>query len=102
MKLSESTKELLEKLQQTMEDIKAILLLANQDQLEAAKKNLLKSGSLEQQVYDLCDGENTNQTIANELNKPEKNIRAAISNLRQKGLIKNVEKNNQKFYEQIL
>jgi biotin operon repressor len=70
--------------------------------VQVTKANLLKQGGLEQQVYDLCDGENTNQTIAETLKKPEKNIRAAISTLRQKGLIKTVDKNGQKIHHQIL
>lgn len=92
----------LKEIKQSLDDIKAILLLANQDRIQTAKANLLKSGSIEQQVYDLCDGQNTNQTIAETLKKPEKNIRAVISSLRQKGLIKTLDRNSQKVHEQIL
>ena len=99
---SDIDKNSLEEIKQSLQDIKSILLLANQDRLQAAKANLLKTGSVEQQVYDLCDGENTNQAIADVLHKPEKNIRAVISSLRQKGLIKTIDRNGQKVHEQIL
>jgi biotin operon repressor len=98
----ESEKDLLLKIQQTLEDIKAILLFANQNIIADTKKNLLKDGSLEQQVYEMCDGTNTNQDIANALKKPEKTIRATISTLRRKGLIKTTQQDGRKMHEQIL
>jgi biotin operon repressor len=100
--MSNSEKNSLEEIKQLLGDIKGILLLINQDKLQAAKATLLKSGSLEQQVYDLCDGENSNKTIADTLKKSEGNIRGSISSLRQKGLIKTIERNGQKVHEQIL
>lgn len=84
-----------------LEDIKALLLVINQDKLDEMKKRLLKPGSVESQVYELCDGTNTIQDIATKIKKSPENVGAVISSLRRKGIIKTVSRDGRKYNEQI-
>jgi DNA-binding transcriptional ArsR family regulator len=88
----------LQKLQDTLEDIKAILLLTRTTEIEEAKKKLLKEDS-EEKIYDLCDGKSTEELVAI-TGKTAGNVRAALSTLRQKGLIRTVERDGNKVHEQ--
>lgn len=83
-----------------LEDIKAFLLITNQDKLEEMKKKLLKEGSMESQVYELCDGVNTTQDIADRIQKSLGYARAVLSSLRRKGLVRTVERDDKKVHEQ--
>jgi len=83
-----------------LEDIKALLVLTNQDKLEDMKRKLLKSCSIESQVYDLCDGANTSQDIANKIQKSLEYTRAVISTLRRKGLVRTIERDDKNVHEQ--
>ena len=94
-----SDKEILDSIRITLEEIKAILTLTNQDKLEEMKEKLLKPDSIENQVYDLCDGTNT-QDIANKIQKSSDYTNAVISKLRRKGLIRTIERNGKKIHEQ--
>ena len=76
--------------------IKGILLLANQEKLQDAKARLLRPGSMEATVYDLCDGQSTIQDIAGKIQKSPEYAGAVISNLRRKGLIRTIEKDGRK------
>lgn len=89
-----------EELKGLLEDIKSILLISNYDQIEKSKKKLLKSGSLEDKIYKLCDGDKQISDISKKLGKPEKNVRARLSDLRQKGLIKTFQKNGKIYHRQ--
>lgn len=82
-----------------LDDIKAILLLTNNTAIDEAKKRLLKDGSEERKVYDLCDGKTTEEIIA-ATGKAAGNIRGVLTNLRHKGLIKTVDKGDKKVHEQ--
>lgn len=84
-----------------LEDVKSLLLAVNGEKLEEAKRRLLKPGSAEQQVYDLCDGLNTNSDIASKLNKSTDNINAVLSNLRRKKLIRYSENDGRKVHIQV-
>lgn len=99
--LEETEKELLKKIQQTLEEIKAILTLTNQDKLAGAKKALLKEGSVKMQVYNLCDGTRTAQDIAQALQKSVEYVNSYLSILRREGLIRSVEKDGKLVHEQI-
>lgn len=83
-----------------LEDIKGILLLTDQEKIEEAKKKLLKSGSIEETVYKLCDGVNSTTEIANTIQKDNKYTLTVLGTLRQKGLIKTIEKDGKKIHEQ--
>ena len=83
-----------------LEDIKGLLLIANQDKLDEMKKRLLKLGSIESQVYELCDGANTTQLIASKIQKSSDYAGAVLSNLRRKGLIRTIDRGGNKVHEQ--
>ena len=97
----ESEKDLLRKIQRTLEEIKAVLTLTNQDKLAAIKKSLLKEGSVKLQVYDLCDGTKTTQDLAQAIQKSTDYINSYLSILRREGLIRTVEKDGRQVHEQI-
>ncbi len=93
------SEEKLSNIQDLLEDIKAILLLSNNEKIQQAKQQLLKEGSEQKKIYDLCDGETT-QEIATALQKSPEYVNSNISLLRRKGLIKTVEKDSKKVHEQ--
>ncbi|OWP55801.1 MAG: hypothetical protein B2I17_08905 [Thermoplasmatales archaeon B_DKE] len=95
------TDETLKDIKSLLEDVKSLLLAVNSDKLDDAKKKLLRPGSSEQQVYDLCDGENTNSDMASKLNKTVDNINAVLSNLRKKKLIRYSEYDGKKVHIQV-
>lgn len=97
----ESEKELLGKIQKTLEEIKAVLTLTNQDKLSEVKKSLLKEGSIKLQVYDLCDGTKTTQELCQILEKSTDYINSYLSILRREGLIKSLEKDGKQVHEQV-
>jgi hypothetical protein len=94
------TDDKLDEIKALLEDIKGLLLASNQDKLDAMKKSLLKTGSIESQVYELCDGANTTQMIGEKIQKSSEYTGAVISTLRRKGLVKTVERDGNKVHEQ--
>jgi hypothetical protein len=89
----------LDEIKTLIEDIKGLLLLTNQDKLDEMKKRLLKSGTVENQVYDLCDGA-TSQDIATKIQKTPEYVNAVVSTLRRKGLVRTVDRGGNKVHEQ--
>ncbi len=90
-----------EKLQRTLDEIKAILVLSNQEKLEQAKKSLLKEGSIKLQIYNLCDGTKTTQDIAQTIQKTADYVHSYLSILRREGFIRTIEKEGKQVHEQI-
>lgn len=97
----ESEKDILHKMQKSLEEIKAILTLANQDKLAEIKKTLLKEGSMKLQVYNLCDGTKTTKDITQSLQKSTDYVNSYLSILRREGLVRTVEKDGNQVHEQI-
>lgn len=93
------SEEKLSKIQDLLDDIKAILMLSNNDKIQEVKKQLLKEGSEQKKIYDLCD-DKTTQEIAATLQKSLEYVNSNLSLLRRKGLIKTVEKDGKKVHEQ--
>ena len=91
--------EKLQNIQNLLDDIKAILLLTNNSKLQETKKDLLKDGSEQQKIYDLCDGKTT-QEIAAAMQKSPEYVNSNLSLLRRKGLIKTVDRDGKKVHEQ--
>lgn len=89
----------LSNIQHLLEDIKAILLLSNNEKITQAKQQLLKDGSEQKKIYDLCDGKTT-KDIADEIKKSVEYVGSNISKLKRKGLITTIEKNGNKIHEQ--
>jgi len=96
-----SEKELLERIQRTLEEIKAILTLTNQDKLAEVKKTILKEGTVKLQIYNLCDGTRTTQDLAQSVQKPTDYVNSYLSILRREGLIRTVQKDGRQVHEQI-
>jgi hypothetical protein len=63
--------EKLDDIKNLLEDLKSIMMLTNQEKIEDAKKKLLKSDSIEETVYKLCDGVNTTVEISTAIQKAE-------------------------------
>jgi len=99
--MSDDVTENLKTLQGTLEEIKSILVLLNQDKLASIKKGLLPDGSIKKQIYELCDGTKTTDEIAQAIQKPNNYIRSNLSILRREGLIKTTEKTGKPVHEQI-
>lgn len=93
------SEEKLSAIQDLLEDIRAILMLSNNDKIQEAKKQLIKEGSEQKKIYDLCDGKTT-QEIATALQKSIDYVSSNISILRRKGLDKTVEHDRKKINEQ--
>lgn len=96
-----SEKELLLRVHRTLEEIKAILTLANQDKLAEVKKSMLKEGSVKLQIYDLCDGTRTTHDIAQAIQKSLEYVNSYLSILRREGFIHTIEKDGKQVHEQV-
>jgi CRP-like cAMP-binding protein len=92
-------KETLRNILETLDDVRAILLLTNNASIEEAKKKLLEKGSEQEKIYGLCDGKTTEE-IAATLQKTPEYVNSNLSRLRRKGLIKTAERNAKKVHEQ--
>ncbi|HKZ39908.1 MAG TPA: hypothetical protein VJ044_03050 [Candidatus Hodarchaeales archaeon] len=90
----------LEEIKTLLEDIKGLLLLANQDKLDEMKKRFLRADSIESEVYEPCDGTTMTQDIATKIQKSSEYTGAVISTLRRKGLVRTIERGGRKVYEQ--
>ena len=99
--LEESEKELLKEIQRALEEFKSIFVLANREKLAAAKKTLLKEGTIKLQIYNLCDGTKTTQEIAQGIQKSVEYVNSYLSILRRDGLVRTIEKENKQVHEQI-
>jgi hypothetical protein len=95
------TEDQLDEIKSLLEDIKGLLLITNQDKLDEAKKKLLKPGSVESQVYELCDGTNTTQDITGKIQKSSEYAGAVVSTLRRKGLVRTIERDGRKVHIQL-
>jgi hypothetical protein len=67
--------------------------------IEDLKKKLLKAGTIESRVYDLCDGAIT-QDIATKIQKIPEYVNAVVGTLRRKGLVRAVNRGGNKVHEQ--
>lgn len=88
-------------MERTLEEIKAILVLVNQNKLVETKKRLLKAGSIKQQIYNMCDGTKTTKEIATAIQKDSGYVNSYLSILRREGLIRTVKKEGKLVHEQI-
>ena len=82
-----------------VDDIRALLLLINSDRIEEAKKGLLKPGSEQEKIYNLCEGKTT-QEIMELSQKTEGYVNAVVSQLRKKGLVRSSERDGKKVHDQ--
>ena len=89
------------RIQETLEDIRALITIGFQDKLREGKKELLKEGSVKKTVYDLCDGNRTKDDIARALKKSNDYVSSYLTILRREGLIHIREKEGKQLYEQV-
>lgn len=71
------------------------------DTLIALQKSVIPKKELsseETKVLNLCNGKNTIEIIAQRTGKTKDNVRATLSNLRNKGLVKSNRINNKQVY----
>jgi DNA-binding transcriptional ArsR family regulator len=99
--MTENDSDTLKSVQGTVEDIRAILVLAFQDKLIEKKKELLREGSVKKHIYELCDGARSREEIARALKKSADYVSSYLTRLRREGLIHAVEKEGQEVYEQV-
>lgn len=99
--MHESYEDMLRNIWRELQEIKAILILANQDKLSEAKKALLKEESIKLQVYNLCDGTKTTKDIAQAIQKSTDYVSSYLSILKREGLIRTVDKEGKQVHEQI-
>jgi hypothetical protein len=95
------SERLLKEILNTLNELRAIFTLANQDKLEETKKRLLPKGSVKERVYELCDGMRTTSDIAQALKKDTNYVNSYLSILRREGMIRTVEKEGKQVHEQV-
>jgi hypothetical protein len=95
--MSEDT---VERIYSTLEEIKSLIKLVNQDKLQAVKDKLLKTGTVKEKIYNLCDETKTIEEMAQALSKGEGYVRSYLSILRREGFIQNVMKDKRQVYRQ--
>jgi len=91
----------LEKIEATLDGIYSLLLLLNQDKLNEVKNSLLKSGSVKERIYEMCDGTKTAEDMAQSLGKKSGYVNSYLSRLRREGLIRNVARDGKQVYQQV-
>jgi len=96
-----SDTEILTSISRSLEEIKAILTLVHQEDLDRAKKSLLKEGSVKQKIYELCDGTKSTKDLADAIGKEQSYVNSYLSILRREGLIRTVDKEGRQVHEQI-
>jgi len=97
----QSGKNLLKGILRSLEEIKSLFVLANQEKLAGVKKGLLKEGTVKLQIYDLCDGTKSTQDITQAIKKSAEYVGSYISTLQREGLIRTVEKDGRQVHEQV-
>jgi len=91
----------LERIQSTLEEIRSLIVLVNQDKLKKVKENLVKAGSIKESIYNMCDETKTIGEMAQSLGKENSYVRSYLSILRREGLIRNVVKEERQVYQQV-
>ena len=74
------------------------------DTLIALQKSTIpkqKLSSEEKKILSLCNGKNTIDVLAQKTNKTKANVRATLSNLRNKGLVESEKINGNQIYSRV-
>jgi hypothetical protein len=93
--------EVFKKIQATLEEIRSLTVLVNQDKLEKVKEKLLKPGSIKEKIYNMCDETKTVEEMAQSIGKQSGYVHSYLSILRREGLIRNVVKDGRQVYRQV-
>jgi len=97
----ESERQILDSMRRTLEEMKAILVLTNQEKLQEVKRSLLKEGSVKLQIYEMCDGTKTTRDIAAAIQKDLGYVNSYLTILRREGLVRTIEREGKQAHEQI-
>lgn len=84
---------------ETLEDIKAILLIAHGASIEEVKKELRQGGSEQARIYELCEGKTTEEIMAL-TGKAQEYVNTNVRRLRNKGLVKTALRKGKLVHEQ--
>jgi len=96
--MSGNQTELLREISTKLDALLALMRIAFRDSIEAAKERSLARSEIKKAIYELCDGKNTVDDIAEELKKEPAYIRVYLGTLEEEGLI--VKKDNK--YEAVV
>ena len=91
----------MEKIQSILEEIRSLIVLVNQDRLRQVKEELIREGTIKEQIYNMCDETKTVEEMAQALGKDNSYVHSYLSILRREGLIRNVVKDSRQVYRQI-
>jgi hypothetical protein len=91
----------LESIRAILEEIRSLIVLVNQHELEKVKEKLLKPGSVKEKIYNMCDETKTAEEMAQSLGKETGYVHSYLSILRREGLIRNVTKDGRQVYRQV-
>jgi len=95
------TEEQLEEIKGLLIDIKSIMTIVNSEKIEKYKKDFLDEDSEQVKIYKLCNGLTTEE-ISKKINKPTNYVRSNLGRLKEKGLIKSINKDGKLAHEQII
>lgn len=91
----------LEEIKDILLDIRSILLVTNAKELKDFKDKFMKEKSDQVKIYTYCKGL-TNEEIAKKVNKSKEIVNTNLARLREKGLVKSIQKNDKIIHEQII
>lgn len=91
----------LEGIRDTLEEIRSLIVLINRDKLKLIKDNLLKTGTVKEKIYNMCDETKTVEEMAESLGKQSGYVHSYSSILRREGLIRKIVKDGRQVYQQI-
>lgn len=91
----------LSKIQRDLEELKSLIIILNQEELEKKKEKLLPPKTIKKQIYDLCDGSKNIGELARSIGKSNEYTGSYLSRLRREGLIRKIEKDGEIYHEQI-
>lgn len=99
--MSNSIENKLSEISSSLDELKSLIILLSQKELDIQKDKLLPRDSIKRQIYELCDGDNSISEIANKIQKDAGYVSSNLSRLKREGLVRKIERNDEVFYEQI-
>jgi hypothetical protein len=84
---ADTTHEDLKEISTKLDALLALMRIAFRESIEAAKEKSFARSEFKQTIYDLCDGRNTVNDMAEELGKSAAFVRVYLGTLADEGLI---------------
>jgi len=91
----------LERIQGTLEEIRSLIVLVNQDKLKRVKDTMLKPGTVKEKIYNMCNETMTVEEMAQSLGKGSGYVHSYLTILRREGFIRNAVKDGRQVYRQV-